>query len=70
MITYEEKLVKVSHDFSLLSEDQQDYILGILQALVFAKNSDDHSKSKNTEPVPDTTHTVNDGQDISVSGDR
>jgi len=32
----EEKLDKLTKDFSLLSEEKQDYILGILQALVFA----------------------------------
>jgi len=36
----EEKLKKVCDDFSLLNEKQQDYILGIMQALVFAKNDD------------------------------
>jgi hypothetical protein len=37
-MTKEEKLNKVAKDFSVLSEDKQDYILGILQALVFANN--------------------------------
>jgi hypothetical protein len=35
----EEKLDKIAKDFSLLSEEKQDYILGILQALVFACNA-------------------------------
>jgi hypothetical protein len=35
----EEKLEKVCKNFSLLNEEQQDYILGILQALVFAKST-------------------------------
>jgi len=35
----EEKLEKVCNDFSMLSDEQQDYILGIMQALVFAKSS-------------------------------
>ena len=35
----DEKLEKVCNDFSKLSEEQKDYILGILQALVFAKSS-------------------------------
>jgi len=35
----DEKLKKVCKDFSLLNEEQQEYILGIMQALVFAKNS-------------------------------
>jgi len=43
----DEKLEKVCNDFSKLSEDQQDYILGILQALVFAGivNSQDETDS-------------------------
>ena len=51
----EEKLKKVCNDFSLLSEEQQDYILGILQALVFAKSAYDKSENddsgNSTEPV-------------------
>jgi len=35
----EEKLEKASADFLKLNDEQQDYILGILQALVFAKSS-------------------------------
>jgi len=35
-VTKEEKLDKVTRDFSLLPEEKQDYILGVLQALVFA----------------------------------
>ena len=52
---YEDKLKKVCNDFSSLSEEQQDYILGILQALVFAKsvssqpNSDDSGASSRAE---------------------
>jgi len=42
----EEKLKKVCNDFSLLGEEQQDYILGILQALVFAKSSFNQSQSE------------------------
>ena len=45
-MTTTEKLEKVTDDFNLLSEDKQDYILGIIEALVFASNSE---KSKNTE---------------------
>jgi hypothetical protein len=37
-MTKEEKIDKISKDFSALPEDKQDYILGILQALVFANN--------------------------------
>jgi hypothetical protein len=36
-MTKEEQLDKVCKDFSSLCEEQQDYILGILQALAFAK---------------------------------
>ncbi|MDR0442691.1 MAG: hypothetical protein LBH44_04700 [Treponema sp.] len=36
---HEERLKKVCSDFSLLNEEQQDYILGILQALVFARGT-------------------------------
>jgi len=35
----DEKLEKICNDFLLLGEEQQDYILGILQALVFAKTA-------------------------------
>jgi len=44
----EEKLKKVCNDFSLLNEDQQNYVIGILQALVFAKNSNNQQESENT----------------------
>jgi len=33
----DEKLEKVCNDLSKLNEEQQNYVLGILQALVFAK---------------------------------
>jgi len=46
----EEKIRKVCDDFSLLNEEQQDYILGILQALVFAKTVN-QSESENTGNV-------------------
>jgi len=35
-VTKDEKLGKVVRDFSMLPDDKQDYVLGILQALVFA----------------------------------
>jgi hypothetical protein len=35
-MTKEEKLNKISKDFSLLPEEKQDHILGVLQALAFA----------------------------------
>jgi len=37
-MTEEEKLDKVTKDFSSLPEEKQDYILGILQALAFAND--------------------------------
>jgi len=43
----EERLEKVCRDFSSLNEDQQDYILGILQALVFARNSNSQQEVEN-----------------------
>jgi len=41
----EEKLEKVCKDFSKLNEEQQDYVLGIMQALVFAKSASDKDES-------------------------
>ena len=35
-MTREEKLNKVVQDFSSLPEEKQNYVLGVLQALVFA----------------------------------
>jgi len=35
-MTKDEKLSKVVQDFSMLPEEKQNYVLGILQALVFA----------------------------------
>jgi len=43
----DEKKKKVIDDFSLLNEEQQDYILGIMQALVFA--------NKTNQPGPEKT---------------
>jgi len=37
----EEKLEKIRTDFSKLSGEQQDYIIGIMQALVFANSTQD-----------------------------
>jgi hypothetical protein len=45
----EDKLKKVCNDFSSLSEGQQDYILGILQALVFAKSANKQAESESPE---------------------
>jgi hypothetical protein len=38
-MTKEEKLDKVTRDFSVLPEEKQDYILGVLQALAFAHDA-------------------------------
>ena len=46
-MTEEEKLKKVCNDFSLLKEGEQDYILGILQALVFAKSANNQIENEN-----------------------
>ena len=43
----EEKLQKICDDFTLLNENQQDYILGILQALVFANNANKENPEGN-----------------------
>ena len=43
----DEKLEKVCNDFIKLNEDQQDYILGILQALVFAKTVNSQGEADN-----------------------
>ncbi|MDR2965312.1 MAG: hypothetical protein LBU88_06015 [Treponema sp.] len=45
----EEKLNKICKDFTLLNDEQQDYILGILQALVFAKNNPIPTESKDNK---------------------
>ena len=47
----EERLEKVCNDFSQLNEEQQDYILGIMQALVFAKNSSSQGEAKNSSNI-------------------
>jgi len=43
----DEKLEKVCNDFSKLDEEQQNYVLGILQALVFAKTANSQSETEN-----------------------
>jgi hypothetical protein len=57
-MTKEEKVDKVTKDFSLLPEEKQDYILGILQTLVFAHNTRNEqteivtfNSEQNPEPV-------------------
>ena len=40
-MTQEEKLEIVTKNFSLLPEEKQDYILGVLQALAFAHERTD-----------------------------
>jgi hypothetical protein len=49
-MTKEEKINKVARDFSTLPEDKQDYILGILQALVFA-NDEGKEKIDSNSPA-------------------
>jgi hypothetical protein len=44
-----DKLRKVCDNFSLLNDDQQDYILGILQALIFAQTTCNQNDSENSE---------------------
>jgi len=51
-VIQEEKLKKVCDDFSLLTGEQQDYILGILQALVFAKSAYIQPESQDSEIAP------------------
>jgi hypothetical protein len=48
-MTQEEKLDKICSDFSSLSEEKQDYILGILQALVFANKTNELTKRDEEE---------------------
>ena len=48
-MVHEEKLKKICNDFSLLNEEQQDYILGILQALVFAKTTNNYQEAEKTD---------------------
>ena len=43
-LSEKEKLQRICKDFPLLSEDKQDYILGIMQALVFAHNASQKTK--------------------------
>ena len=43
----DEKLEKICKDFSMLNEEQQDYILGIMQALAFANSANSQDKSEN-----------------------
>ena len=45
----DEKLCKICNDFSLLNDEQQNYILGILQALVFAKNNNKTAESEDNK---------------------
>ena len=51
-MTKDEKLNKVLQDFSLLPEDKQNYVLGILHALVFANDS--HIKTQSADGIPHT----------------
>ena len=46
-MNYDEKLEKVCKDFLMLSKEQQDYILGIMQALAYANSAGDNNESEN-----------------------
>ena len=48
-MSHDEKVEKACKDFSKLNDEQQDYVLGILQALVFAKNTGGKGESENPE---------------------
>jgi hypothetical protein len=45
-MTKEEKLDKLTKDFSLLPEEKQDYILGVIQALAFAHETAEQTESE------------------------
>jgi hypothetical protein len=47
----DDKLKKVCNDFSILNEEQQEYVLGIMQALIFAQNTQDQADSSPASPV-------------------
>jgi hypothetical protein len=48
-MTTEEKLEKVYREFCLLSEEKQEYILGMLQALVYAKDEIVHDQPEKVD---------------------
>ena len=50
-MTKEERLEKVTKDFSLLPDEKQDYVLGVLQALVFAHNQNSKEEQPEITPV-------------------
>lgn len=49
-MTQEEKLEKICGLFSLLNDEKQEYILGIMQALTFADSVSKQQNSENPEP--------------------
>ncbi|MDR2730758.1 MAG: hypothetical protein LBB81_07670 [Treponema sp.] len=53
----DDKLKKVCDDFSKLGEEQQDYVLGIMQALVFAQNTQDQADSSASSPASNVRRT-------------
>ena len=55
-MNHEERLKKVCDEFSQLTEGQQDYILGILQALVFAKSA--NGQPAGGQPGPGNPETA------------
>jgi hypothetical protein len=52
-MTKEEKLEKITRDFCFLSEEKQEYILGMLQALVYTKDE--------IKPVVELVHSMEGG---------
>ena len=55
-----EKFEKMCKEFPLLSEEKQDYILGILQALVFANNTSPAppaERRRERPAVPESFHS-------------
>ena len=49
-MTKDEKLGKVVRNFSMLPEEKQDLVLGILQALVFASGGREEAVPAETNP--------------------
>jgi len=58
-MTKEERLEKVTKDFSLLPEEKQEFIIGILQALVFANTVDHKSKPVSSDSERNTEMNTN-----------
>ena len=77
-MTKEEKMDKVAHNFSLLPDEKQDYILGVLQAIAFTRETnvetvpsdlEEDPESVGTKDVPVTEVTLNKNSiSLTVSG--